>query len=158
LSAARFGVIFPFTQREKGTRMKGHCICGAVEITVPDIQEAAVCHCGTCQRWGGGPLFTLDHDGQLEIRGQDHITAYASSDWAERAFCKTCGSHLYYHLKGHDHYALSAGLFQQTPEVSLSQQIFIDEKPDYYDLSNDTPKLTGAEAFAAFQAANGESD
>ncbi|HCJ16022.1 MAG TPA: hypothetical protein DHV57_01240, partial [Hyphomonas sp.] len=83
---------------------------------------------------------------------------YQSSDWAERAFCKTCGSHLYYHLKFHDHFALSAGLFQEADLSKLSQQIFIDEKAAYYDLANDTPMLTGEEAFAAFEAANGESD
>ena len=67
--------------------MKGHCLCGAVTITVPDINEVAVCHCATCRRWGGGPLFTVDHDGKLEIEGEDHIADYQSSDWAERAFC-----------------------------------------------------------------------
>ena len=65
---------------------------------------------------------------------------------------------LYYHLKFHDHFALSAGLFQEADLSKLSQQIFIDEKAAYYDLANDTPMLTGEEAFAAFEAANGESD
>ena len=49
-----------------------------------------------------------------------------------------------------------AGLFQDAKLTKLSQQIFIDEKPDFYELANDTPKLTGEEAFAAFSQANGE--
>ena len=138
--------------------MKGECICGAVKITIPDISEVAVCHCATCRRWGGGPLFTVDHDGKLEIEGEENISEYQSSDWAERAFCSKCGSHLFYHLKFHDHFALSAGLFQDVPLKKISQQIFIDQKPDFYELANDTPKLTGEEAFAAFEASNNEED
>ena len=45
---------------------------------------------------------------------------------------------------------LSVGLFDDTADMVLTNQIFIDEKPGYYDLANDTPKLTGAEVFALY--------
>lgn len=32
----------------------GHCLCGAVRITVTDPpQELGACHCGMCRRWTG---------------------------------------------------------------------------------------------------------
>ena len=76
-------------------------------------------------------------------------TAYRSSDWAERGFCATCGTHLFYHLLPSDEYILPAGLFQDQA-FRLASQIFIDEKPDFYELRNDTPTLTGQQVFEQF--------
>ena len=75
--------------------------------------------------------------------------AYRSSEWAERGFCPTCGTHLFYHLLPTDEYILSAGLFQDQG-FELTGQIFIDEKPDFYALKNDTPTLTGQQVFEQF--------
>ena len=51
-------------------------------------------------------------------------------------------------------YFVTAGLFQEQ-SFELASQIFIDEKPSYYELANETPKLTGREVFEQF--ANGNS-
>ena len=75
--------------------------------------------------------------------------AYRSSEWAERGFCPTCGTHLFYHLLPTDEYILCAGLFQEQA-FELTGQIFIDEKPDFYELKNDTPTLTGQQVFEQF--------
>ncbi len=61
----------------------------------------------------------------------------------------TCGTHLFYHLLPTDEYILSAGLFQDQG-FELTGQIFIDEKPDFYALKNDTPTLTGQQVFEQF--------
>lgn len=105
-----------------------------------------------CRRWGAGPFIGLPHDGELRLEGRENVGVYRSSDWAERAFCKTCGTSLYWHLAGSDHYSLSTGTLEDQDGYSLTSQIFIDEKPGYYDFANDTPKLTGAEVVAAFNA------
>jgi len=42
------------------------------------------------------------------------------------------------------------GLFDQDENVVFDHQIFIDEKPSFYDFSNNTKNMTGAEVFAAF--------
>ncbi len=39
--------------------MKGHCLCGGIEVSAGDHQEVGVCHCSTCRRWSGGPLFAV---------------------------------------------------------------------------------------------------
>ncbi|MCL5427171.1 MAG: aldehyde-activating protein, partial [Gammaproteobacteria bacterium] len=56
----------------------------------------------------------------------------------------------FYHLLSSDEYALSAGLFQQGANFEMSSQIFIEQKPDYYDFANETPTMTGEQAFAHF--------
>lgn len=135
------------------TIVTGRCLCGAVSYRIETAnRHADVCHCTMCRRWSAGPFIAFGHDGPIAFSGAENIGVYKSSEWAERAFCKVCGSPLYYHLLGSEFYALSAGTIDDQSRLSLSKQIFIDEKPDYYDFANETPKLTGAEFIAAFQA------
>jgi hypothetical protein len=135
---------------ESGT-VSGRCLCGAVSFNA-DVakREVDICHCSMCRRWSAGPYIGLGHDGAVAFQGAENIGVYKSSEWAERAFCKVCGSSLYYHLVGTDHYSFSASTLDDQSGLVLTLQIFIEEKPAYYDFANDTRKLTGAEAFAAF--------
>ena len=135
--------------------MKGSCLCGAVEISARADSEVDVCHCSMCRRWGGGPLFTVPSRAAIELGGRATPATYRSSDWAERGFCPNCGTHLFYHLLPSNEYAIPAGLFQDADDLRLTSQIFIDEKPAYYDLANRTRTMTGAEVFA--QYADGQS-
>lgn len=128
--------------------MKGSCLCGAVSITAPDLNEIAACHCGMCRRWGGGPFMTLHAGPDVTVQGD--VKTYRSSDWAERAFCGTCGTHLYYHLLPVNDYILSAGLFDESSSFLFRRQIFIDKKPGNYDFANDTEQLTEAQVFAQY--------
>lgn len=136
-----------------GDTISGRCLCGAVKFSADGAKrDVDICHCGMCRRWSAGPFIGLGHDGDVRFEGAENIGVYKSSEWGERAFCKTCGSVLYWHLAGSDHYTLSAGALDEQSGFTLTQQIFIDEKPDYYDFANETPKLTGAEVMAAFEA------
>lgn len=102
-----------------------------------------------CQRWGGGAFLSLDCQ-EVSFSDPQKVAIYASSEWAERGFCATCGTHLFYRLRQGDHYAIPAGVMAPVPGINMHEQIFIDEKPDWYDFANDTPKLTGAETFAKY--------
>lgn len=121
--------------------MIGQCLCGAVRLRGPDVREIGACHCRWCRRWGGGPLLAVHCGPDVTFEGQDHITVFASSDWAERAFCKTCGTHLYYKLLGSGEYFVPAGLLD-TNDLEMKSQIYIDKKPPYYAFANQTPMLT----------------
>ena len=50
---------------------------------------------------------------------------------------------------------VSAEAFDERGGFAFTSQIFIDEKPAYYDFANKTHNMTGAEVFAAF-ASRGE--
>src|SRR5262245_33027959 len=134
-----------------GGTISGQCLCGAVTFRA-DVakREVDTCHCSMCRRWSAGPYIGLVHDGAVAFEGADNIGVYKSSMWEERAFCKVCGSSLYYRLLGTAHYSFSANALDDQSGLVLTSQIFIDEKPAYYDFANDTPKLTGAQVFAAF--------
>lgn len=105
--------------------MKGHCLCGGIEVSAGDHKEVGLCHCSTCRRWSGGPLFAVHCGKEVRFRGLTPV-AYRSSEWAERGFCPTCGTHLFYHLLPTDEYIVPAGLFQ-SESFQLASQIFIDE-------------------------------
>ena len=49
-----------------------------------------------------------------------------------------------------DCYDVSAEAFDDRAGYAFTSQIFIDEKPAYYDFANKTHNMTGAEVFAAF--------
>ena len=57
---------------------------------------------------------------------------------------------LFYRLVGHNGHFVSAEALDDTSGFALTHQIFIDEKPAYYDFANKTKNMTGAEVFAAF--------
>jgi hypothetical protein len=130
--------------------VQGRCLCNAVTVTTADNPEMNACHCGMCRRWGGGPMMSVHCGPQVKIDGADRITTFRSSDWAERAFCSICGTHLYYRFLPANDHILSVGLFQDGPEFEFQEQIFIDQKPNSYDFANRTSRLTEAEVFAKF--------
>jgi hypothetical protein len=130
--------------------MQGQCLCGAVKVTVEDTEEFAVCHCGMCRQWAGGPMMCLHCEEDIHVDGEDSVARYDSSEWAERCFCKSCGTHLFYHLKGQNQHFVSVGLFDNQHSFKMAHQIFIDKKPDYYAFSNQTPTMTEQQVFEMF--------
>ncbi len=129
--------------------MNGKCLCGAVQFTAAASKEIDVCHCGYCRRWGGGPLLAVHCGADVQFTGIEQIGVYASSDWAERAFCTRCGTHLYYKLLANGEYAIPVGVFE-SDAFELTSQIFIDNKPPYYDFANQTPMLTEQQVMAQY--------
>lgn len=130
---------------------KGHCLCGAVEFTVTNMKSSVeACHCGMCRRWGGGPFMCVECGPDVTFKGEENITVYNSSDWAERGFCKKCGSHLFYRLKDSNEYQLAVGLFDKQKNFHFDLQVFTDRKPAFYSFANATKEMTEAEVIEKF--------
>lgn len=133
------------------SNVNGACLCSAVQVIVKSMnQDVGACHCNICRKWGGGPLMAVDCGTEISFKGEDNITVYNSSDWAERGFCKQCGTHLFYRLKESQQHIMPAGLFGEESALNFDHQIFVDEKPAYYDFANETKNMTGAEVFAMY--------
>lgn len=139
----------------EGTERKAHCLCGAVRMTVKQASSSAgACHCSMCRRWTGGPLMAVDCGTEVSIEGEEHVSVFDSSAWAERGFCSKCGSHLFYRLKENRQFMLPAGLLDDEGGLIFDHQVFIDEKPPYYRFANETKDMTGAEIFAMYGASD----
>lgn len=140
---------------EATTPVSGGCLCGAVRYTA-DARSMHVdtCHCSMCRKWSAGPMFTIDCGDSVKVADASQLGIYRSSDWAERCFCKACGTSLFYRLVDKPFYAVSAETVDNRDGYTFTTQIFVDEKPAYYAFANKTKMMTGAEVFAAFGAAD----
>ena len=135
---------------------KGKCLCGAVSYTAKGLKpELSACHCGICRRWTGGPLLSIGSNDVAWV-GNDKITTFESSEWAERGFCSVCGSTLFYRVTApgphHGRVHLAFGTLDDQSGFDLKLEFFIDKKPAAYALAGERKKLTEAEVFAMFGA------
>ena len=130
---------------------KGSCLCGAIRFSAQKVNKSVgACNCGMCRKWGGGPLLAVDSGCDVSFEGEEYISVFDSSDWAERGFCKKCGSHLFYRLKESGQHIIPAGLFNDQDSFVFDHQVFIDKKPSYYSFANETSDMTEAEVFEKY--------
>lgn len=130
--------------------LTGKCLCGAVLVVgTANDPEVGACHCNMCRRWSSGPYFEVTCE-NVTFEGEDNITKFRSSEWAERGFCNKCGSNLFYHIIDSQEFQISIGLMDDQSDLRLSLQVFIDSKPPFYALANKTETMTAAEVFAKY--------
>lgn len=119
--------------------MKGQCLCGSIRFQAQEVSRTAACHCSMCRRlsghfWASG---VVAHE-HAKIEGD--VRWYDSSDIAERGFCPTCGSALFYRPKGGDHVAIALGAFDSPTGLTLERHIFTADKADYYEIGDSLPR------------------
>jgi len=86
----------------------------------------------------------------VKLSGNGSIGIFQSSEWGERVFCKECGSSLMWRSRDNKHQNVSMQVFDNPQAFELTNQYFIDKKPDNYSFANDTNKMTEAEVMAMF--------
>lgn len=143
---------------EPQTPVAGGCLCGAVRYELarrPDHMD--YCHCAMCRKFGG-PMGIEVNPQDLSWQGEQAIQTYASSPWAERGFCRICGSSLFWRTTaqgdGPSFTSLNAGTLDDMTGLPLQTEIYIDAKPDGFAFAGDTKKMTGAEVMALFAASD----
>ena len=126
--------------------MQGHCLCGAITITVAGTHDPRIgaCHCRMCQRWSGGLFLCFE---AKDVTATGPVARFRSSDFSERAFCATCGSHLWFHDldKPDGDVELMPGLFDDAREFPLRSEIYTDRAFDALHLQGDHKRATRAE-------------
>ena len=132
-----------------GGRMRGQCLCSAVEFEV-DVPERtySICHCGMCRRWSGGPLMSVHcPEPRTEWLNDEGLTWYQGTPWAQRGFCSKCGSSLFWRLAQEPEGMLivSVDALEDDGEFTLDRHIYSDARPDRYDFADDCPRVTEAE-------------
>ena len=132
-----------------GTRMRGQCLCSAVEFEV-DVPERtySICHCGLCRRWSGGPLMSVHcPEPRTEWLNDEGLTWYQGTPWAQRGFCSKCGSSLFWRFAQEPEGMLivSVDALEDEGDFTLDRHIYSDARPDRYDFADDCPRVTEAE-------------
>lgn len=137
--------------------MTGGCLCGAVRFTLHETPaQIDVCHCSMCRKFSGGIELGVDtNPDKIDWQGEENIQVYKSSEWAERSFCRICGSGLFWRTqaKGWEAeplFGLCAGAVDDLGDLELKTEIYIDQKPAGYAFAGNTTKTTKAEVEAAY--------
>jgi len=119
----------------------GGCLCGTVRFQLSGPARGVVnCHCGQCVKNHGHYVgFSNCAADDLEWSGSEHITWYHASPTARRGFCCLCGSSLIWEIEGGDRTSIAAGAFDQPSGLKTIGNIFVADKPDYYDISDGLP-------------------
>ncbi|MEC7818798.1 MAG: GFA family protein [Pseudomonadota bacterium] len=133
--------------------IEGQCLCGAVSI---ELQRPAdrleICQCAMCRRWGGAFYAAMTGD-EATVSGEDMVTVFRSSEWAERAFCSRCGSTLWFRFLPTGNRSFSAGLFDAAKDVAVDREIFADHAANWARLEGPHQRLSEAEILAEARAA-----
>ena len=130
---------------------RGHCLCGSVRLIAHETSnEVGACHCKMCRRWGGGPFMEIECGTNVTFDGEENISVYDSSDWGQRGFCNQCGAHLFFLFKKTGGYGVPIGLFDDDEKLEFRHQVFIDDKPPFYEFANKTNNMTGPELIAKY--------
>lgn len=150
------GMIGKEPEMSEQVRMKGRCLCGAVEITATQGKPMLrACHCEMCRRHTSSMFMSIPTEpGSVRVTGP--ARSFRSSDWAERGFCGTCGSTLWYMTSHDQQRQLAAGLFDNAGGATMSVEFFADAAPEGYALAGDHRKLTTEETFALIAPKEGE--
>ncbi|PYB75265.1 GFA family protein [Rhizobium wuzhouense] len=124
----------------------GKCLCGAVEVTVTgELGSVGYCHCSQCRRQTGLYYATTNVAvDDVTIAGEENISRYRASPGAERAFCRTCGSALFWKGDGEKTVSLMAGLFEAPTGLAGGYHIYCADKGDFYEINDGLPKFAAS--------------
>lgn len=121
----------------------GGCLCGAVRYRVEGpLRPVVDCHCAMCLKWHGHVgAYTAANRADVTIEGESSLAWYRSSGFAERGFCRTCGSSLFWRRLGSDILSISAGTLDQPTGLKTVRHIFTEHVADYYAITDGLEQL-----------------
>jgi hypothetical protein len=123
--------------------VRGGCLCGAVRYqTDAPLRDVVFCHCNQCRRQTG--LYyaaTAVPWNSLQLTGEGALRWYASSGFATRGFCGTCGSALFWKPTDLPHVAILAGSLDDPTGLKAACHIFTADKGCFYDIADGLPQF-----------------
>lgn len=130
----------------------GGCLCGGVRYSASSVgSEVTECHCSQCRRQAGHRHASVNTADDLAIEGLDGVTWFSASPAAERGFCSTCGSHLFWREAGGGVTSVAAASLDDSFGLWIGKHIFVESKAPYYEIEGDAPRFRGYD-----QALDGE--
>lgn len=125
---------------------KGGCLCGAVAYQVKGpLRDALTCHCHMCQRTHGVPAtYSAAAKSDFVLLQDRGLKWFASSSFARRGFCSSCGASLFWESLGADYIAIAAGTLDPGSGVKTVGHIFTADQGDYYEIKDGLPQFQGS--------------
>ncbi len=125
--------------------MHGKCLCEAIEYKIEGaLGPVYNCHCSKCRRWHAAAFRTrasINKNQFVWLKGADNLTAYKSSDYVTKFFCKTCGSPLIstYDNKP-DILGIPLGGIEGIENVEVQAHIFVGSKASWHAITDSVPQ------------------
>lgn len=120
----------------------GGCLCGAVRyVARGPLRDVVYCHCSQCRRQTG--LYyaaTAVEKSDLTLENPAALRWYAASDYAERGFCGTCGSALFWRAHSASHIAILAGSLDDSSGLKAVEHICTEGRATYYAICDGLPQ------------------
>lgn len=126
-------------------QVTGGCYCGRVRYRAGDVKrDVTECHCSQCRKQAGHRHASVGaKTSTIEIDGADKLTWFRASVDAERGFCTTCGSHLFWRRADEDYTSILAASVDEPSGLRMAKHIFVEDKGDYYEITDDLPQFAG---------------
>jgi hypothetical protein len=126
-------------------QVEGGCYCGRVRYRATGVSRQVVeCHCSQCRKQAGHRYASTGaKTSNVQIDAADNITWYRASPDAERGFCLTCGSHLFWKPSNEDYIGILAASVDEPSGLRMAKHIFVEDKGDYYEIADSLPQYVG---------------
>ena len=128
--------------------MNVSCLCGKTKFQAAlKNHDVHACHCSMCRQQSSGVLMSIDVEpSSLKFDNQEYLKLFKSSDWGERGFCSECGTSLFWRTQDGSYCNINVFAMEEQPkDLKLTTEIYIDNKPDFYQFKYSTEKLTEAD-------------
>lgn len=128
---------------DKTQEMAGGCLCGGVRYRITGSSRPIIyCHCSQCRRTSGHfGAATAVKKKELIFETNESLAWFDSSEFASRGFCSRCGSSLFWKLNNSESISIMAGTLDNSYGLKAADHIYVNDKADYYELTDDLPKI-----------------
>ncbi len=120
-------------------QFRGSCLCGACtyEVLGP-LRNVIACHCSQCRKQTGHYLAaTSARLADFKLLRSDSLRWYRASPAAQRGFCATCGSTLFWQADGREEISIAAGSLDGPTGLTIEGHIFCADRGDYYTIPDE---------------------
>lgn len=127
-------------------RLRGGCLCGAVEYETADrFLYALNCHCSKCRRTTGAafkPIAGIAVEDFAVIRGKEDLFRHGDADSIHDMHCRHCGALIYSWIAdgGATRIHIPMGTLIDAPNMRPTMHIMVAFKAPWYDILDDLPQ------------------
>jgi len=120
----------------------GQCLCGDITFSAKGLSDIWYCHCKQCQKLTGLHIAAAGVKRKnLEIKGA--VNWLPISDKSNSGHCQSCGCYMFWDEMARDTVSVLAGCLDDTTGLGVMGHIFVEEKANYYEITDGLPQFEG---------------
>ena len=127
----------------------GCCLCGAVQYSVTtEVENFYFCHCEQCRKITGSAFAANILTKPVNVNwisGSENVKRfdYSGLRTFTKVFCSNCGSGLPFLNEKRSALVIPAGSLDHEPDIKPANNIFWDDKAQWYEDGITAPKCEG---------------